>query len=140
VFQRLLDGQQVVADLDDVLDGLLDSLPDAVGGGADLVGELRFEQVVIEPDDDRSPLGCLATVWPPVRATVLSFADDPPALYIAGAVAGGNGGAAMTVTNRCIGKRLRRAEDRSPVRAPAAPESRTGVRRLAPVATTEKDG
>ena len=53
VVQGLLDGQQVVADLDDVLDGLLDPLPDAVGAGADLLGNLSFEQVVVETDNHR---------------------------------------------------------------------------------------
>jgi hypothetical protein len=57
VRQGFLHGQQVVADLDDVLDGLLDPLPDAVGGAAYLVGELRFEQVVVEADDDQLTLG-----------------------------------------------------------------------------------
>jgi len=57
VRQDLLHGQQVVADLDDVLDGLLDALPDAVGGAADLIGKLRFEQVVVEADDDQLAFG-----------------------------------------------------------------------------------
>jgi hypothetical protein len=59
VRQGFLNGQQVVADLDDVFDGLLDPFPDAVRGTADLVGELGFEQVVIEADDDQLALGLL---------------------------------------------------------------------------------
>jgi hypothetical protein len=34
--------------LDDALDGLDDPMPDAVSRCADLVGEPRFEQVVVE--------------------------------------------------------------------------------------------
>jgi len=83
VLQGVLDGQKLVADLDDVLDRLLDPLPDAVGAGADLLGDLHFQQVVVEADDDgdeftlllprhgcgprKSPLGPLFTVRPGVR-------------------------------------------------------------------------
>src|SRR5262249_38365942 len=42
-----------VADLDDVLDGLLEPLPDAVGAGAGLLGHLAVQQVVVEAGDDR---------------------------------------------------------------------------------------
>ena len=58
--QGLLDGQEVVADLDDVLDGLFDSLADAVGGVAKLVSELeevetRLNQINVELDDSNLP-------------------------------------------------------------------------------------
>jgi hypothetical protein len=67
VRQVALDGQQVVTNPDDVLDGLLDSPVDPVGDKANLVADLRFEQVVAEPEDDQFAPGLLGQGMFPVE-------------------------------------------------------------------------
>src|SRR5262249_20671788 len=59
VLQRLLGGQEVVADLDDACNRLLDPLSDAVSSGAHLLSNLGVQQVVVEADHDRDEFALL---------------------------------------------------------------------------------
>jgi hypothetical protein len=71
----VLDPEQLLIDLYDGPDGPLDFNPDAVGAGANFLGELRFEQVVVELDDDQCALRLLSSrsAFPQLRLRVRAF-------------------------------------------------------------------
>ena len=98
VAHGLLDGDEFLADLDDVLDGLLHLLPDALGAGPGLLGDLCFEQIVLEPTTTtNSPFGCFATA-----AVLLRLMGCARLIPVRGFEQGRRGGGrARTGTARC---------------------------------------